>query len=89
MIWAFPNDVFSNAAFGLPPAMLIANGVSNITNAILALVSEGAQHFLVPNMPDLGATPGFAGNSDLTGLTMAFDGALAAATSRHGAKWHP
>ncbi|MDO9165944.1 MAG: SGNH/GDSL hydrolase family protein [Rhodoferax sp.] len=79
VVWAFPNDVFSNAAFGLPPATLIADGVSNIANAILALAGEGAQHFLVPNMPDLGATPGFPGNAGLTGLTMAFDAALAAA----------
>lgn len=79
VVWAFPNDVFANAAFGLPPATLIANGVSNITNAILALAGEGAQHFLVPNMPDLGATPEFPGYADLTGLTMAFDAALAGA----------
>lgn len=79
VVWAFPNDVFANAAFNLPPATLIANGVNNIANAILTLAGEGAQHFLIPNMPDLGATPEFAGDANLTGLTMAFDSALAVA----------
>ena len=80
--WAFPNDVFANAALGvagLPPDALIGNAVTNIGNAILALAGEGAQHFLVPNMPDLGALPGFLGNTGLTGLTVAFNSALATA----------
>jgi phospholipase/lecithinase/hemolysin len=82
VVWAFPNDVFANAALGpagLPAATLIANGINNIANAILTLAGEGAQHFLVPNMPDLGATPGFAGNAGLTALSVAFDNALAGA----------
>ncbi len=80
--WAFPNDVIANAALGsagLPAAGLIATAVSNISNAILALAAEGGQHFLVPNIPDLGATPGYLGNADLTNLTVAFNSALAAA----------
>lgn len=79
VVWAFPNDVFANEAFGLSPATLIANGVNNIVSAIQTLASEGAQHFLIPNMSDLGAVPEFHGNADLTGLTIAFDSALAAA----------
>lgn len=79
VVWAFPNDVFSNAVFGLTPTELITTGVTNITNAIQLLVGEGATHFLVPNMPDLGNTPGFLGNTDLTELTLAFNTALAGA----------
>lgn len=79
VVWAFPNDVFANAAFGLSPGTLIANGVSNIVDAVMALASEGAQHFLIPNMPDFGATPEFSQDAGLTGLTMAFNSALAAA----------
>jgi phospholipase/lecithinase/hemolysin len=81
VIWAFPNDVFSNAAFGLPANTLIGNGIANIVAAIQALAGEGAQHFLIPNMPDLGATPSFrntAQAADLTALTQAFNAALAA-----------
>lgn len=80
--WAFPNDVFANAALGpggLPPEALIGNAVHNISNAILALAAEGAQHFLIPNMPDLGAAPEFLGDASLTGLTVAFNSALATA----------
>ena len=80
--WAFPNDVFANAAQGaggLPPATLIGNAVNNIGNAILTLAAEGAQHFLVPNLPDLGAVPEFLGNTGLTDLSVAFNSALATA----------
>lgn len=79
--WAFPNDVAANAALGaagVPAAALIGTAVDNIRAAILALVEEGAQHFLVPNIPDLGATPGTLGNASLTELTLAFNTALAA-----------
>lgn len=79
VVWAFPNDVFSNAVFGLTPTELITTGVTNITNAIQLLIGEGATNFLVPNMPDLGNTPGFLGNTDLTDLTLAFNAALAGA----------
>lgn len=80
--WAFPNDVFANTALGvagLAPDALIGNAVHNIGSAILALATEGAQHFLVPNIPDLGATPEFLGNTGLTELTVAFNSALATA----------
>jgi len=77
VVWAFPDDVFANALF--TPTQLITNGVNNILGAIQALAAEGAQHFLIPNMPDLGAVPESHGNASLTALTMAFDDALAAA----------
>ncbi|WP_180125453.1 SGNH/GDSL hydrolase family protein [Rhodoferax sp. BLA1] len=73
VVWAFPNDVFLDAS----NPQLISIGVNNITNAIAKLFAEGATHFLVPNMPDLGNTPGFLGNTNLTALTVAFNLALA------------
>ena len=79
VVWAFPNDVFANAAFGLTVSQLITNGVTNIVSSIQTLAAEGATHFLIPNMPDLGNTPDFAGNAGLTGLTLAFNSALAGA----------
>lgn len=79
VVWAFPNDVFSNAVFQLTPTQLITAGVTNITNAIQQLVGEGATNFLIPNMPDLGNTPGFLGNTSLTNLTVAFNAALSGA----------
>ena len=79
VVWAFPNDVFLNEGLGLSPDVLIANGVGNIISAIQTLADEGAQHFLIPNMPDLGSVPEFLGNAGLTAFTMAFDSALALA----------
>ena len=79
VVWAFPNDVFANEVFGLTPDQLIATGVGNIVSAIQTLAGEGAQHFLVPNMPDLGAVPEFLGDANLTAFTMAFDSALSVA----------
>ena len=84
VVWAFPNDVFSNALFALPPAQLIGDGVSNIVSAVQALALKGAQHFLIPNMPDLGATPDFRGTANaasLSLLTQGFNLALAGALS--------
>jgi phospholipase/lecithinase/hemolysin len=61
-------------ASGLPGvSQLIGNGVSNILTTVAYLASLGAQHFLVPNMPDLGKTPEFPGNSDLSDLSAAFN----------------
>ena len=40
---------------------LISNGIANILTTIGTLAQAGAEHFLVPNMPDLGLTPAFAG----------------------------
>ena len=64
VVWAFPNDIFANALFNLTPAQLIGAGITNIVTAIQALAGEGAQHFLIPNMPDLGVTPEFRGGPD-------------------------
>lgn len=80
VVWGFPNDVFSNALFALSPSDLIDAGIKNILKAIQTLAGEGATHFLVPNMPDLGATPAFRGGpnaADLTALTQGFNAFLA------------
>ena len=85
VVWGFPNDVFINAALGplgLDAATLISMGVQNITTGIMELAAEGAQHFLVPNMVDLGATPGARGTpaaAGLTALTLGFNAVLAGA----------
>lgn len=86
VVWAFPNDVFSNAllgADGLSPKELITTGVTNIVGAVQQLSGKGATNFLIPNMPDLGKTPAFSGDPSLSanvsGLTVAFNTALAGA----------
>ncbi len=96
-VWLFPNDVFNWLTSGMLPgtavgggaavpgdaAALVGNGVQNIVDTVLALAGAGAQHFLVPNLPDLGSIPGAGpgGNPDLTYLTVAFNKVLADALS--------
>jgi phospholipase/lecithinase/hemolysin len=79
VVWAFPNDVFSNAILKLPIDKLIEVGVTNIKSAISTLINEGATHFLVPNMPDLGHTPEFMDDAVMTYITNEFNAALALA----------
>jgi phospholipase/lecithinase/hemolysin len=57
VLWGGPNDLLSD--LGTPAALpgAMANAVANISNMALFLESIGAQHILVPNMPDLGLTP--------------------------------
>jgi len=88
VVWLFPNDVFYADATGTLPGVVpgslggpdvISNGVANIATTIATLAASGAQHFLVPNMPDLGMLPEFRGTPEapeLSVLSSLFDDAL-------------
>jgi phospholipase/lecithinase/hemolysin len=84
MVWGGPNDIFLSLALasqGLDPTVVATVAALNMVERISDLAGLGATHFLVPNMPDLGATP-FAASvglqGDLTGISLLFNGALAA-----------
>jgi phospholipase/lecithinase/hemolysin len=86
VVWLFPNDVFYAGATGTLPGIvpgspggpdLVSNGIANILTTIQTLAATGAQHFLVPNMPDLGRTPAFLGDIGLSTLTAIFNANLA------------
>ena len=71
VVWRFPNDVFYSRTNGMLPGLVpgspgganvISNGIANILTTISTLAEAGAEHFLVPNMADLGLTPAFAGD---------------------------
>lgn len=92
VVWLFPNDVFNysltgqlpGTASGLPGApgdvgQLIGNGINNIIATVTTLAAAGGRHFLVPSMPNLARTPGYAGNSDLNNLSNGFNFNLAQA----------
>jgi phospholipase/lecithinase/hemolysin len=93
VVWLFPNDVFS-APFNLPAgtvpgspggANLVENGITNIATIIQTLSLAGAQHFLVPNVPDLGKIPDFINSPNsgsLSFLTATFNANLALALSQ-------
>ena len=79
VVWLFPNDVFYTSATGQLPgqvpgspggANLVENGIANIAAIIQTLAAAGAQHFLVPNMPDLGSTPEFSGDVEASQLSL-------------------
>jgi phospholipase/lecithinase/hemolysin len=91
-VWGGPNDLFlalayaGNPAFNLTPAeqatvlqAYTINAALNIGTRIAELAALNAEHFLVLNMPNIGATP-FAANAglipELTGLSMLFNTVL-------------
>lgn len=95
VVWLFPNDVFANygpaplwPGPGSSPnpgntvdaTLLIGNGITNIVNTITTLALTGAQHFLVPNMPDLGKIPEYLNDQGtsalLSALTAGFNSGL-------------
>ena len=82
-VWGGPNDLFdqmgsldlfsSNLVYDV--ANIINTGVSNLVTGISSLSAAGANSILVPNMPNLGITPGgilldqyLASTSGLEGL---------------------
>ena len=90
VVWLTPNDVFYALTTGgssgvVLPGMpagadLVTNAITNIAAIIQTLAAAGAQHFLVPNMPDLALTPAFLGNPVaplLSDITNAFNNGLA------------
>jgi phospholipase/lecithinase/hemolysin len=89
-LWGGPNDLLLAGALSnndpLKLAEAAAQAVTNLATLVgtLADPSVGARHFLVPNMPNLGATPfglasGPANAAALTALSQGFNAGLATA----------
>ena len=70
LVWGGANDFLTE---GSP---LVAE--ANIVSIVDTLETDGAQHILVPGLPDLGLTPDFAGFAPATAYTDAFNAALQA-----------
>ncbi len=79
VVWGGPNDlVLAHLTDGDIEAAAGA-AVGNLVGAVEALALGGGQHFLVPNMVDLGQTPEFRGTDlevPLRVLTLGFNAAL-------------
>lgn len=82
LIWLGANDVFYYGATAELPGTvpgssggpdLISNAIANIVASVEFLADQGAKHFMVLNMPDLGAVPEFLGNAELTSLASTFN----------------
>jgi phospholipase/lecithinase/hemolysin len=63
VIWAGANDYLGGGQ--LDPTV----SVGHLTAAVQGLIGQGARHFLIPNLPDLGQLPGTSTNPASTGLT--------------------
>jgi phospholipase/lecithinase/hemolysin len=84
MVWGGPNDLFLALANNTDPIAAAIQAVNNLAGDVLGLAQLGAQHFLVPNMPDLGRTPeaialGPLAQAQLDLLSLGFNGGLATA----------
>lgn len=82
LVWAGPNDFLDYLGDGVPgdPAVLIEDGVSNITHNVTRLTNLGAKNLVVPNMPSLGRLPFSAEfQAEATAISIAFDGGLSLA----------
>ncbi|MBL8350360.1 MAG: SGNH/GDSL hydrolase family protein [Burkholderiaceae bacterium] len=85
MLWGGPNDIFLELSKTVPDlSAAIGGAMHNIAGEIQTLALQGASHFFVPNMPDLGKTPEAVANPDptvapgLTFISNQFNAALAA-----------
>jgi len=81
IVWGGPNDFLAPSPLDTTPAQVVARGVGNLLGIVSTLQVLGAQHILVPGMPDLGLTPYFAGLGPLaaaqaSAVTDAFNAAL-------------
>jgi cholinesterase len=59
VVWGGANDFLSPSPLDLTPAAIISRAVSDEVGIVNGLVGLGAQHVLVPGIPDLGLTPYF------------------------------
>ncbi|GEM_PF-2494569 len=84
VVWAGPNDLafLSPQEVATQITSIISTSVANIVNVVSKLRTHGAQHIVVPNIPNLGMVPfGLATGMPtlLTSLSATFNQALATA----------
>ncbi|MBF0200281.1 MAG: SGNH/GDSL hydrolase family protein [Desulfamplus sp.] len=68
------------------PIVMITDAMTDIKDSIVSLYSQGASHFLVLNLPDIGKSPAYnkkdpAIIGSVTRLVQSYNGALAAAVA--------
>lgn len=80
VVWAGANDLFNLPSDPAAIPAFIATSVQNIATAITNLAVQGADTFLVPNLPNLGLTPRAltdGTSQQATALSQAFNAGLA------------
>lgn len=86
VVWAGPNDFFNLPSDPTAIPSVIAQSVSNVVTAISTLATQGADTFLIPNLPNLGLLPrsleaGTATAAAATAISLAFNSTLGTALS--------
>jgi len=84
VVWGGNNDLFGLLDQSLTPQMakpLVDEVASLLVSVVADLVAYGAQHLLVPNIPDLGLTPAELGNVDATQYSQWFNSQLSSGLS--------
>ena len=61
VVWGGADDILAPSPLDTTPQDIVNRAVSNIDGMVASLQGLGAQHILVPGVPDLGLTPFFAG----------------------------
>lgn len=83
VVWGGANDIFLaqlDGRLAADPTAVLTEAIVNLTRITAVLAGAGAQHILVPGMPDLGLTPDCAGNSAACSLlASSFNAGLQAA----------
>ncbi|WP_286069637.1 autotransporter domain-containing protein [Stenotrophomonas sp. 57] len=92
-VWGGANDLFSITAPAQAPAVIGA-AVTNQIGIVASLKQAGAQYVMVPNLPDVGTTPGFidrgaAGQAQGTALSTAYNNALYGGLKQAGIDFIP
>lgn len=78
IVWGGADDFESLSSPTVAQSETLAQAaVTNIDGLVAALTMEGATNILVPNLPDLGLTPEFNGDSAAIAYSSTFDSALA------------
>lgn len=80
VVYAGGNDLRAIGMGGVDPEQRITASIGAYAGVLSGLIANGAQHLLVPNLPDLGLAPEaiMAGRSaETTALTQAWNAALA------------
>lgn len=77
VVWGGANDYLRGVAGTTPDGT--PTPVANLVDTIEDFADAGAERFLVPNLPDLGATPAGGGDPALSAVTAAHNAALGVA----------
>jgi outer membrane lipase/esterase len=93
-VWGGANDIFVATALGAGATLYLTQTAGELAAQVSRLQAAGARYILVPNIPDIGATPfgvsqGPAGAAALSALSVSYNADLYAAIAARGLRVIP